>query len=151
MHATNTTRRFAPINIKQAAMVVGIAASLAAATLAATLVRDDAGAGSGSVSARIAPPSYEFLEQNLALPTGSLPVTGSDAAAYLFREQNLELPTGSVVAPPTIDYRFLEDNLYLPVSVAGAPDWRVLEENRWGEDFFASPVDIHPQLAETSR
>ena len=149
MQATVTTGRVNLGQIKKAALAVGIVASLAVGAMTIAMTKGDSGTPTGrsgattsAIAAQSDVLSFQFQEQNLELPTGSVAATASNRAHHQFLEQNLELPTGGL-APATngIDYRFHEMNLELPTGTAVAtPDWRIIEENSWGEDFvFATP------------
>jgi hypothetical protein len=145
MQATTTTRHFGPEQIKKAALAIAILASTAIGVTTATIVRDasdnDRGRAAVVSSAALNPEtlfSYQFMEMNLDLPTGTLTPAVTRYADIQFMEQNLLLPGSSVAQAtnPVVDYRFREMNLDLPGSVSSvAPNWRVIEENSWGEDF----------------
>jgi hypothetical protein len=120
MQATTTTRRFDPRQIKQAALAIAILTSAAIGVTTASIVRDAGDSDSGRTVVASAPAARE------------------QTFGYQFMEQNLNLPSGEIApaTAPAIDYRFLEMNLDLPGSVTGvAPDWRMIEQNSWGEDF----------------
>jgi hypothetical protein len=126
-------------------LAFAILTSAALGLTTATIIRDasrndsDRAAVVGSAVVHGEPQfGYTFLEMNLNLPTGGQNSAVNRYADVQFMEQNLLLP-GSNVAPaanPGVDYRFREMNLELPGSVSSvAPDWRVIEQNSWGENF----------------
>jgi len=78
MQATVTTRRFNPRQIKQAALTIGLLASLAIGVTTATIVRDTPEPASSTAAA-----------------VGAI-ATRNEMAGYTFREQNLYLPDGAV-------------------------------------------------------
>lgn len=160
MQATTTTRHFVPRQIKQAALAIAILTSTAIGVTTATIVRDAADNDIGrtsvvtsAVANREQAFSYQFLEQNLDLPTGGAAQAVNRYADYQFMEQNLNL-LGSDIAPATsstMDYRFREMNLELPGAVSSdAANWRVIEENSWGESFVfdASAGESIPPSAD---
>ncbi len=152
MQATVTTRRFDSRQIKQAALAVGLITSLAIGATTASIVRDISGTDSstaalaGAPAARSEMTSYTFREQNLHLPTTGAVQAANTNSNYQFMEQNLYLQNDNV-QPAAIGVdamRFREMNLDLPGPIAAAtPNWRVIEENSYGEDFIfaASGID----------
>jgi hypothetical protein len=145
MQTSATTRRFDPRQIKQAALAIGVVASLAIGATTAVIVRDAleadntrAGVAANPLASRERAFDYRFMEQNLDLPSAGVTRAANDDFNYQFMEQNLYLP-GDIGQPATRSYeaiRFREQNLDLPGSnAAAAPNWKVLEENSWGEDF----------------
>ena len=145
MQATSTTRHFGPGEIKKATIAIAILTSTAIGVMTATVVRDAADNDTGRASMVTSATAnrehaygYQFLEQNLDLPTGGAAPAVNRDADYQVMEQNLNLP-GSDIVPATdstMDYRFLKMNLELPGSLPSvAANWRVIEENSWGENF----------------
>jgi len=151
MQATTTTRHFGPAQIKQAALAIAILTSAAIGVTTATIVRDAADNDTGRASVvtsatanRFQVFGYQFIEQNLDLPTGGAAPAMNSHSDYTFMEQNLNLLSSDIapVASPSMDYRFREMNLELPGAVSSvAANWRVIEENSWGENFvFDAPT-----------
>jgi|GEM_PF-5071835 len=80
-------------------------------------------------------------------------VTGAGTAAVSLAEdsssdvelERVDRPVGA--EHPMFDYQFMEQNFHLPVAPeptvtsSTAPNWRVLEENSWGEDFVFDTPD----------
>ena len=133
MQETVTTRRFGPGQIKKAALVLGILASIAIGVTTAAIVRDASG-----------------TDTDRAVHTTTAFVRSREVFDYKFREQNIDLPTGTArpAVNPHSNYLFIEQNLYLPASDV-APDGRVIEENSWGENFAldtSSGGSLYPSL-----
>ena len=126
MQTTVTTRRFDSRQIKQAALAIALLTSTAIGITTATLIRDAADIDTGRTA--VVTRAETNREQ----------VFGYQFTDYQFMEKNLHLP-GSDLAPATIGIdamRFQEMNVDLPGwTTTTAPDWQVLEENIWGQDF----------------
>jgi hypothetical protein len=161
MQATTTTRRFGPRQIKQAAVAIAILTSAAIGVTTAAIVRDarDSDSSPMAIVASAAANreqafGYQFLEQNLDLPTGIAAPTVNRHTDYQFMEQNLNLPASDIAAATdsTMDYRYLEMNLDLPGTATDvASDWRLIEQNTWGEDFVlddASSESVPPRATD---
>ncbi|HYI13766.1 MAG TPA: hypothetical protein VEX37_00125, partial [Thermomicrobiales bacterium] len=129
----------------QTAVAIAIITSAAIGVTTAAIVRDatddDAGRAvivTSATANREEAVGYQFLEQNLDLPTGVAAPAVNRYTDYQFMEQNLNLP-GNDIAPArgsTMDYRFLEMNLELPGTATSVEtDWRMIEQNSWGEGF----------------
>jgi hypothetical protein len=137
MQATTTTRRFGPRQIKQAAVAIAILTSAAIGVTTAAIVRDSGDADSSRA----------------AFVTSST-VNREQAFGYQFMEQNLNLPASDIAAATdsTMDYRYLEMNLDLPGTATDvASDWRLIEQNTWGEDFVlddASSESVPPRATD---
>ena len=93
-----------------------------------------------------------FVEQNVQLPNGILPVPAQSIERQRFLEQNTQLPTGTVRRPaPSVEHlRFLEQNIwdYADGSavVPGLDEYLFLEEYVAGkemEDANSTAPGIH--------
>jgi hypothetical protein len=102
--------------------MIGLLTSLALGTTTAAIVRDTSDTSNGVTEL-----------------TGA--TTRNKMADYAFLEQNLYLPSGTAAAINSHrSYQFMEQNLYLPAGpTTTAADWRVIEQNSWGEDFTFAP------------
>jgi hypothetical protein len=95
MQTTAKTRRFIPIQVRHAAIVLALAAGIAGVALAAAESSDDG--STTSEPARVVRPvgtehpmfDYQFMEQNVYLPVApESAVPKSTAPDWLFLEQN---------------------------------------------------------------
>ena len=87
-----------------------------------------------------------LLNPDMRVAGPTTPPIPLDTMRYL--EQNLYLPDATAddaddATKQMIYDRLLKENLDIaPLIVPGAPDWRFLEQNSWGEDFIiGSPAD----------
>jgi hypothetical protein len=134
MQTTARTQRFDLGRLKQ--MTLALAVTGIAVAVAVTASVSDDGGGEGAH--RVVAPQSIAVDQ---------PVFD-----HRFMEQNLYLPSAGVAS--MIDSRdrqlFLEQNLNLPYqATSSAPDWRVLEENSWGENFVLTPqnqMSLYPSV-----
>jgi hypothetical protein len=101
MQMSAKTRRFVPTQVKHVVIALAIVAGVAGASMTAVAIDDDG--------------STDREPERIVRPVGA--------------------------EHPMFDYQFMEQNLHLPSAPAPtspkstAPDWRVLEQNSWGEDF----------------
>ncbi len=176
MQATMTTKRPGFDRITGSLMALGIVAGIAIGAVGQAVIDDSGsttrtapavelkahtGAGQGEGQVGGAHTMTDQLTGHTSTGQGegllnpdlgvAAPAVSMDTTRFL--EQNLYLPDGTAndATSRMIYERLLEENLdYPPVVSDSAPNWRVLEENTWGEDFnFDVPaypsVDDVPQ------